>query len=169
MRRPYTTARYRGLLELIRRELPDAGLGTDVIVGFPGETEQDFEETRRLLQELPLSYMHVFPFSLREGTEAFSLPDQVPPQVIKERTAQILDLGRVKNLEFRRRFLGRTLPAITLAKEEAEGGPVILTHNYIHAHVPGLAAAPNRLVNVRIEEVRADATSASVQAVEREP
>jgi threonylcarbamoyladenosine tRNA methylthiotransferase MtaB len=163
MRRPYTTARYRGLLELIRRELPDAGLGTDVIVGFPGETEQDFEETRRLLQELPLSYMHVFPFSPREGTEAFSLPDQVPPQVIKERMAQILDLGRAKNLEFRRRFLGRTLPAITLAKEEAEGGPVVLTHNYIHAHVPGLAAASNRLVDVRIEEVRADATSASIR------
>jgi len=158
MRRPYTAARFRELVEFIHRELPDAGLGTDVITGFPGETDLDFEETRRFIEEAPFSYLHVFPFSPREGTEAFSLPGQVPPNVTKTRAVEIINLGRAKNLEFRRRFLGQSLSAITLSKEEGES--VVLTHNFIHALVPGLAVPPNRLIDVRIEEVRGGSTRA---------
>ena len=153
MRRPYTAARFREIVELIRGELPDAGLGTDVITGFPGETDADFEETRRFIEETPFSYLHVFPFSPREGTEAFSFPGRVPSNVVKSRSSEIISIGRAKNLEFRRRFLGRTLAAITLSKEESEGEALVLTHNFIHARVPGLAVQPNRLVDVRIEEV----------------
>jgi len=162
MRRPYTAARFRELAEYIRHELPDAALGTDVITGFPGETEGDFEETRRFIEETPFSYLHVFPFSPREGTEAFSLPGRVPSHIAKARTAEIINLGRAKNLEFRRGLLGRSLAAITLSKEEAEGEPVVLTHNFIHARVPGLSVPPNRFVDVRIEEIRGSATLATV-------
>jgi threonylcarbamoyladenosine tRNA methylthiotransferase MtaB len=161
MRRPYTAARFRELVELIRGELPDAGLGTDVITGFPGETDGDFEETRRFIEETPFSYLHVFPFSPREGTEAFSLPGRIPSHIAKARTAEIISLGRAKNLEFRRRFLGQSLPAITLSKEEAEGEAIVLTHNFIHARVPGLSVPPNRLIDVRIEEIRGSSTVAT--------
>jgi threonylcarbamoyladenosine tRNA methylthiotransferase MtaB len=162
MRRPYTAARFQELVEFIHSELPDAGLGTDVITGFPGETDRDFEETRRFIEETPFSYLHVFPFSPREGTEAFSLPGHIPPKTAKTRTAEMISLGRAKNLEFRRRFLGQPLSAITLSKEEAEGESVVLTHNFIHARVSGPAFQPNRLVDIRIEEVRGSATRAVV-------
>jgi len=160
MRRPYTAARFRKLIEFIHKKLPDAGLGTDVLVGFPGETEQDFEETRRLLEELPLSWLHVFPFSPREGTEAFSMPDQTPSQILKERAIRVNELARFKNMAFRRRFIGQVLPAITLAKEEKSGESVVLTHNYIHARVSDLTVPPNRLVSVRIREVLPESTYA---------
>jgi len=162
MRRPYTTARFRELMEFIHSELPDAGLGTDVITGFPGETDGDFEETRRFIEGMPFSYLHVFPFSPREGTEAFSLPQRIPSHVAKTRTSEIINLGRAKNLEFRRRFLGRTLPAITLSKEEADGEAFVLTDNFIHARVPGLSVPPNRLVDIRIEEIRSASTLAGI-------
>jgi threonylcarbamoyladenosine tRNA methylthiotransferase MtaB len=162
MRRPYTAARFRELLRYIHSELPDAGLGADLLVGFPGETEQDFAETCALIEDSPLAYLHVFPFSPREGTEACLLPDPVSSQAVKRRLAQALEISRLKNLMFRRRFLGQVLPAITLAKEEDLGASVVLTGNYIHARVPGLSVPPNRLVEIRIDDVRPDATYASI-------
>ena len=161
MRRPYTAERFRELIEFIHDELPDAGLGTDIITGFPGETDGDFEETRRFIEEMPFSYLHVFPFSPREGTEAFSLPGRVHSHVVKTRTLEIIKLGHAKNLEFRRRFLGRILPAITLSREESEGEPVILTHNFIHARVPGLSVPPNSFVDIKIEEICGGSTFGS--------
>jgi len=164
MRRPYTAARFKELVEFIHKELPDAGLGTDVITGFPGETDGDFEETRRFIEEAPFSYLHVFPFSPREGTDAFSLPGRVPSHVAKARTAEIINIGRAKNMEFRRGFLGRPLSAITLSKEDAQGESVVLTHNFIHALVPGLTVPPNRFVDIVIEEVGGGSTRAAVVA-----
>jgi threonylcarbamoyladenosine tRNA methylthiotransferase MtaB len=162
MRRPYTAARFRELLGYIQSVLPDAGLGTDVLVGFPGETDQDFAETCKLIEDSPLAYLHVFPFSPREGTDACSLPGQIPSHVMKSRLGIVLELSRSKNLSFRRRFAGKILPAITLAKEEDLGASVALTDNYVHVRVPGLSEPPNRLVDVRIENVLPDATYASV-------
>jgi threonylcarbamoyladenosine tRNA methylthiotransferase MtaB len=162
MRRPYTAARFRELLRYIHNELPDAGLGTDLLVGFPGETDQDFAETFALIEDSPLTYLHVFPFSPREGTDACLMPDPVPSQVIKRRMAKALELSRSKNLLFRRRFVGQVLPAITLAKEEDLGSSVVLTGNYIHARVPGISVPPNRLVEIRIDDVRPDVTYASI-------
>jgi len=162
MRRPYTVARFRELLQTIKSELPDVGLGTDVLVGFPGETEQDFEETCGLIEELPLAYLHVFPFSPREGTEAWSLPDRIPSHIMRRRLNTVLELSRAKNLSFRKSFTGKVLPALTLAKEEELGASLVLTGNYIHARVPQISAPPNRLVNVRIEDVRPDVTIATL-------
>jgi threonylcarbamoyladenosine tRNA methylthiotransferase MtaB len=162
MHRPYTATRFCELLRYIHNELPDAGLGTDFLVGFPGETEQDFAETCALIEDSPLTYLHVFPFSPREGTEACLLPDPVSSQVIKRRLAKALEISRSKNLAFRRRFLGQVLPAITLAKEEDLGASIVLAGNYIHARIPGLSVPPNRLVEIRIDDVRPDVTYASI-------
>ena len=158
MRRPYTSARVRELFQSVQNAIPDVGLGTDVLVGFPGETEEDFAQTCELIQNSPLTYLHVFPFSPREGTEAYSLPDRLPSHLMKQRLGVILEISRSKNLEFRRQFLGKVLPAITLAKEEDLGTSVVLTSNYIHVRVPDLAIPPNRLVDIHIEDVQPTAT-----------
>jgi len=162
MRRPYTAAGFRELLERIQNKLPDVGIGTDVLVGFPGETDQDFAETCDLIQASPLSYLHVFPFSPREGTAAWSMAGRLQSQVMKERLHTLLEISRSKNLLFRRRFIGEVLPAITLSREEELGTSLALTGNYIHARVRGLSEPPNRLVTIRIEEVRPEATVAVV-------
>jgi threonylcarbamoyladenosine tRNA methylthiotransferase MtaB len=164
MRRPYRAERFVDLLQQIRNEIPDAGLGTDILTGFPGETDQDFEDTCKLVQAAPLTYLHVFPFSPREGTAAFSLPNRIPSKEMKQRLALLLEISRVKNLEFRRRFIGKILPAITLSHAEDLGDSVVLTGNYIHARVPGLTVPPNRLVDIRIESVQPESTSASLVA-----
>ncbi len=162
MRRPYTTAQFQDLLRHIRNEIPDAGIGTDILTGFPGETEQDFAETCEFIQDLPLTYLHVFPFSPREGTAAYSFPGRIPSNEMKRRLGILLEISRTKNLLFRRQFIGRILPALTLSKDENMGDSVVLTGNYIHAHVPGLAVSPNILVNIRIEDVQPNATYAGI-------
>jgi threonylcarbamoyladenosine tRNA methylthiotransferase MtaB len=161
MRRPYTAARVRELFRYVQAAIPDVGLGTDVLVGFPGETDEDFAETCDLIQKSPLTYLHVFPFSPREGTEAYSLPGRIPSKLMKERLGTLLEISRSKNLAYRRRFLGQVLPAITLAKEEALGEVVVLTSNYIHVRVPGLAVPPNRLLHIRIDDVQPSETRGS--------
>jgi threonylcarbamoyladenosine tRNA methylthiotransferase MtaB len=162
MHRPYIAAQFLDLVKYIRSEIPDAGIGADILTGFPGETEEDFAITCELLQNSPLTYLHVFPFSPREGTAAYSFPDRVPSKIVKQRLTQLLDLSRDKNLNFRRQFLGRKLSAITLSKDENMGDSVVLTGNYIHAHVSGLAEPPNVLVAIRIDEVQPAATYASI-------
>jgi threonylcarbamoyladenosine tRNA methylthiotransferase MtaB len=162
MRRPYTAAQFRELLAYIQDKLPDAGIGADVLIGFPGETDRDFAETCELIRESPLTYLHVFPFSPREGTIAFSMPDRISSQVMKHRLNAILEISRAKNIAFRRRFTGQVLPGITISREENLGTSLVLTGNYIHARVPGLSVPPNRLVNIRIEEVLPEATYASI-------
>ncbi len=164
MRRPYQSAQFLDLLHYIRSVLPSAGLGSDVLVGFPGETDADFEMTCEVVRGSPLSYLHVFPFSAREGTEAWSMPDPVPPRLIRKRCEVLRSLSRSINLEFRRRFIGKILSAVTLAKEEAQGGAVALCENYIHAHILGPVPPPNRLIQVRIQEVTSDRTCAGIVA-----
>jgi threonylcarbamoyladenosine tRNA methylthiotransferase MtaB len=160
MRRPYTAERFLDLLLYIKDNMPDAGLGTDVLVGFPGETEEDFAATRELIRRSPLTYLHVFPFSARAGTEACSMPGQVPPPVLRARCEELRAISRTVNLAFRQRFVGQVLPAISLAIEEKMGESVALTGNYIHARITGSPVPANRLMDIRIEEVRPEATLA---------
>jgi threonylcarbamoyladenosine tRNA methylthiotransferase MtaB len=152
MHRPYSAARYRELVGEIVRLLPDAAVGTDVIVGFPGETEEDFAAGCALLEELPLAYLHVFPFSPREGTEAFALPGRVSPRALGRRLERVLAIGRAKSAAFRRRFVGRALPAITLSA--GPEGTRVLTGNYLSARIPD-TLPPNRLVTIRLEDPEA--------------
>ena len=103
MHRPSVPAQFVDLLRYVRERLPSAGLGTDILVGFPGETDEEFEQTCDLVRNSPLTYLHVFPFSAREGTEAFALPDRVPAPIIKERARILRQISMDANLAFRRR------------------------------------------------------------------
>ena len=158
MRRPYTALRFLELLEHIRAKLPAAGLGTDVIAGFPGETDRDFEKTCELIRDSPLTYVHVFPFSAREGTDAYEMTDRVADPVIYERARMLRALSHEKDFAFRRSLLGRVLPAISLSKEEEAGEFVALTDNYIPVCMPRMPVPPNRLIEIQVREVERDAT-----------
>ena len=146
MHRPYRTARYRELVGEIVRLLPDAAIGTDVLVGFPGETEEDFAAGCALLEELPLAYLHVFP-SPREGTEAFA---SRPRRAARARPP---GRARARHRPRQERRLPPPLrrahpPAITLAS--GPDGTRVLTSNYLSARIPD-ALPPNRLITIRLK------------------
>ncbi len=143
MRRPYSSRRFLDLVESVRDFLPHAAIGTDVIVGFPGETEADHEATLETLERGPFTYLHVFPYSDRPGTPASSMPDKVPPSVIRRRAGELRRLGMRKNREFRRGQVGHSLSALTLTNE-ADGRREALTGNYLPARVPA-SVPPNTL------------------------
>ena len=130
-------------------KMPNAAFGADVMVGFPGETEEDFKQTRRLVASLPFTYLHVFPFSRRPGTPADTMPDQVHGAVARQRGRILRELAAEKNRRFRERQVGRTLNVLTL-EEETEGGTSALSDNYLKVFVPGERLPANRLVDVRI-------------------
>ena len=145
---------YRRLLARLREAVPEAALGADIIVGFPGETGEDFEELRRFLGSSPLTYLHVFSYSPRRGTAAAGRR-QVPDAVKTERSLVLRRIGAEKNLAFRRSFLGRTLEAVVIRKgREAEAGAggraEMLTGNYIKVHARSSPAPERELVRVRV-------------------
>jgi threonylcarbamoyladenosine tRNA methylthiotransferase MtaB len=139
MRRPYTVAMYRALAERLAGAIPDLGLGADVITGFPGETDPDFEATEALIEALPFTYLHVFSYSDRRGTEAARRPTpRVPPEAIRRRTGRLRRLGAAKNLAFRRAQVGREQRVLVLEHREAESGRLLgLTDNYLEVAFPG--------------------------------
>jgi threonylcarbamoyladenosine tRNA methylthiotransferase MtaB len=119
MHRKYRPWHYREKIEKIRTAMPSAAIGADVMVGFPGETEAEFEETRRVIEDLPFTYLHVFTFSARPGTAAAVMSDQVAVSVARERNRILRELAAEKKLGFMLSFVGRELEAITL---ESRGG-----------------------------------------------
>ncbi len=136
MSRNYRTAFYRERILEAAARVPDICLGADVITGFPGETDDEHEATARLIEDLPLAYLHVFSYSKRPGTRAADLPDQVAPHVIKRRTTRLRRLGRDKAIAFRERMLGRTLVGLALHAHAPCGATRVLTGNYIEVLVP---------------------------------
>ena len=144
MRRPYTLDRYRRVVDRVRERMPDAGIGADLIAGFPGEGDGDARLTLDYVASSPLTYLHVFPYSPREGTEASGLPDRVPGPVVRERARVLRDAGARLARRFRERQVGAVRPGLTL-----DGGAVVATDNYLKVPVPPVGAA-NRQVRVRI-------------------
>ena len=156
MRRPYSSAQYRSLVERLADRMPDLGLGADVMVGFPGETEQAFANTSRLVQESPLVFLHVFPYSPRGKTPATRMENQVPPEVKKARGADLRKLGSEKTIGFQRAFLGRTMDVLFEGRRDPGSGFLQgVTGNYIRVFAPGPEAAQNSLQPVRLESVEA--------------
>jgi threonylcarbamoyladenosine tRNA methylthiotransferase MtaB len=127
MHRKYRPWHYREKIEKIRAAMPTAAIGADVMVGFPGETEAEFQATRQMIDELPFTYLHVFTFSARPGTPAAAMPNQVPVHIARERNRILRDLSDVKKREFMRSFVSRELDVITLegnaTKSSEVGGP----------------------------------------------
>jgi len=114
MYRPYTPKYYLDLVSRIRDRVPDAAIGADVMVGFPGETDEDFNATFRLIEESPLSYLHIFPYSSRPGTVAADLPNPIPDHVSRFRAKALRNLISVKNEAFRKDMIGRDIDVLTL-------------------------------------------------------
>jgi threonylcarbamoyladenosine tRNA methylthiotransferase MtaB len=138
---------YERVLGGLRRSAPDAALGADVIVGFPGETDADFEVLRAFLGDSPLTYFHVFPFSPRPGTPAWGRP-RTPDDVVTARAKTLRELSAAKDLRFRSRFAGRTLEAVVIGG--SDGGVEVLTSNGIKIEVPRSPAPRGELVRVKI-------------------
>jgi threonylcarbamoyladenosine tRNA methylthiotransferase MtaB len=143
MHRKYRPRHYADRILKARTLMPDAAIGADVMVGFPGETDADFEESRRFIESLPFTYLHVFTYSERPGTPAARDAAVVPVPVRKQRNRILRELAEFKNLSFRERMVGRTLSAVTLHSGEA------LTENYLKVELSRERPA-NALVDLRI-------------------
>ena len=144
MHRKYRPRHYADRIRKARSLMPDAAIGADVMVGFPGETAGDFEESRAFIESLPFTYLHVFTYSERPGTPASEDPGSVPMPVRKERNRVLRELAAAKNLEFRRRMVGRTLSAVTL-----HDPGTALTENYLKVELAA-CREPNRIVNLLV-------------------
>lgn len=148
MRRRYTAERFRDRIERVREKMPDAFFGIDVIVGFPGEGEEQFMETYRLLEELKPSFLHIFPFSERPGTPAVEMPDKVPPQVAAERVERLEALSRRLHRSFVEEQLGRE--AEVLFESTVRRGMLFgYTGNYCRFAAPYDRSLINRIVRVK--------------------
>jgi len=145
MHRKYRPRHYEDRIRKARAWMPEAAVGADVMVGFPGETEEEFQESRAFIESLPFTYLHVFTYSERPGTPAAESVDQIPMPVRKERNRILRELAERKNLEFRRRFLGRTLSVVTLAESA-------LSDNFIKVELARPRSA-NQLIDVAIGSV----------------
>ena len=155
MRRPYTRARYLSLIETLAERAPGIGLGADVMVGFPGETDEAFANTFDLIDKGPLAFLHVFPFSPRVGTIAARMDGEVDAAVKKRRGALLRRLGARKTEAFNRRFEGRTMNVLFEGRREPGTGYLQgVTDNYIRVFAPGPDSAKNSIAPVRLTDVR---------------
>lgn len=161
MHRKYRPWHYREKLARIRAAMPDAAIGADVMTGFPGETDAEFEETRLAVEELPFTYLHVFTYSSRPGTPAASM-QQVPVHVARERNCVLRELASQKKLKFMHSFVGRTVQAITLDVFDRVFTEA-LTDNYLKLRLNG-RHAPNRWVKARVERVESGAIAGVLEA-----
>jgi threonylcarbamoyladenosine tRNA methylthiotransferase MtaB len=156
MHRKYRPWHYRAKIEKIRAAMPTAAIGADVMVGFPGETDAEFEATRRLVEDLPFTYLHVFTYSARPGTPAAAMPCQVPVHVARDRNKTLREAVSQKKLAFLRRFIGCEIEAITLnAAGPGFAGDFTeaLTDNYLKLRLSG-SHRPNHWLRARIEDVK---------------
>ena len=155
MNRRYTKEGYLALAQKIKAAIPDIHLTTDIIVGFPGETEEDFEETLDVVRRVRFDSAFTFIYSPRTGTPAASMPDQVPPETVKDRFARLLDLVQTIGSEESLRELGQTLPALVEGPDEARPGRVTgRLGNNVMVHFDGGPDLTGRIVNVKLEERR---------------
>ena len=148
MGRPYGPEEFRDLVREISRRFPGAGLGLDVLVGFPGESAADFEATRSLVAELPVTYLHVFPYSPRPGTPAADLPP-LPGNVVQERARIMRELGQAKKTQFLEAQLGQVREVLVEGPAAPEGWLQGLSDHYLRVTFPGPPAWRNRRVMVR--------------------
>ena len=147
MHRKYRPRHYADRILKARSWMPDAAIGADVMVGFPGETDAEFEDSRQFIAGLPFTYLHVFTYSERPGTPAAAEADQVPMRVRKERNRVLRELAASKNLAFRESMVGTTLSAVTLHETGTALSGNYLKVELAHSH------EPNRLVDLRIGSV----------------
>jgi threonylcarbamoyladenosine tRNA methylthiotransferase MtaB len=152
MGRRYTAAEFAALVAAARAAVPGLAVTTDVIVGFPGETDAEFADSLSFVRSLGLARVHVFPYSARDGTPAARLPGQVPPPIKAGRARAMRAAGAEGELTFRRALLGQTLPVLWETGRPGEGGFVWsgLTDNYVRVQATCPSSLANRIVPARL-------------------
>ena len=154
MRRPYRAVDFSNLVAKIRCRIPDAAIGVDTLIGFPGETDAAFRNTYELIRELSITYLHVFPFSARPGTPAACYPGRVAPHTIKKRCAQLRELGKAKRLAFYERFIGKRLEVLVESTRHTSSGLLKgLSSNYIPVLIDADDDQKNKIRSVRVEKL----------------
>jgi threonylcarbamoyladenosine tRNA methylthiotransferase MtaB len=161
MHRRYRPWHYEDRVQRIHAAMPTAAIGADVMVGFPGESEDDFEETRAFIERLPFTYLHVFTYSSRPGTPSVSMSAQVPVHQARERNRVLRELAARKKRTFQEQFIGGTLRAITLT-QFSNGRTEALTDNYQKLWLMGQLPA-NQMITARIRSIDQDALIGEVQ------
>jgi len=152
MGRNYAADLFADLIRRVHEAVPGIAVGSDVMAGFPGESEEAFSNTLRLIEALPLAYLHVFPFSPRPGTPAAAMPGQIPEAEKKRRAEVLRRAGTLKRGAFAASFIGTELAVLVEARTDKSSGlPLGLTDNYIPVALRGPGTAPNRIVRVRPE------------------
>ncbi|MBN2105017.1 tRNA (N(6)-L-threonylcarbamoyladenosine(37)-C(2))-methylthiotransferase MtaB [bacterium] len=164
MKRKSSQITIKNAIQKILHAFPDAGLGTDIIAGFPGETDSHFQETRELLESMPFSYFHVFPFSSRPGTLAAALPNQVPVRDRMERVKNLRELGKEKSKMFRKQWMGRTADVL-LESRNRQGSMSGWTSQYIRVEVGFDPKLVNCVVPVQLETLTDKGIRGKVSAV----
>jgi len=154
MRRPYTNSFFKDLIIKINKLIPHAAIGVDTLIGFPGETEKAFENTYSLIDELPVTYLHVFPFSARKGTPASKYPQQIDSKTIKARCEKMRSLGDAKKRDFYKKFTGEKVEILIEGKRDRSTGFLKgITSNYIPVHVKGGKELENTMVQSIINRI----------------
>ena len=167
MRRPYTVAMYRAIVERLVDAVPRLGLGADVITGFPGERADDAAGTEALIEALPFTYLHVFPYSDRNGTEAVTRPGHVDRGTVARRAARLRALGAAKALAFRQALVGRCEDVLVLETRDRTTGDLVgLTGNYVEVVFDGPDTLMRRVVRVRLDHADAGVRGELVDSIE---
>jgi threonylcarbamoyladenosine tRNA methylthiotransferase MtaB len=167
MRRRYTTKHYRELVSRIRHRIPECGIGVDVIVGFPRETDKHFDDTHVFLAELPVSYLHVFTYSERPNTPAAAFAHPVEPKVRFKRNKELRLLSRRKKLAFYRSMLGRRVDVL-MEGEVEDGMRFGFTDNYIRVALPADETSENEIVEAELTDVVGERCVGRVVSIHRE-
>ena len=150
MNRRYTAEEFEKCTELLRKNYPEAALTTDIIVGFPGETEDEFRQTYRFLSKIKFYQMHVFKYSPREGTKAAVMPNQISPEKKEERSRMLIELSHKNEAEYKQKFINKTVDVLF---EQPEGDYIIgHTPNYLKVGVKGNIDLENQIKKVQILE-----------------
>ena len=154
MHRPYGQQDFRNRIATIHQALPDAAIGADVMIGFPGETDKTYQNTLSFIKSLPLAYLHVFPFSPRKGTPAYAFPDRVQPDIVKNRCREVRELGNRKRLAFLERHMHSEVEVLVETTPDVKTGRLTgVTSNYIKVLLDKNAGIKNTFQNVQIEGI----------------
>ena len=154
MRRKHTFAQFEHIVTYAKKRIRDIGIGTDIMVGYPGEDETSFQTTKKRVADLPLDYFHVFTYSDRKGTTAFKLKPKVPYQVKKERTRTMIEMGERKKTVFYKAHLGQTVDV--LFEQNFNGFWEGFTPNYMRVRVPSEKNLKNQILSVKLTDVVGD-------------
>ena len=155
MNRRYTSEEYKKIVDILRSRIPDVSITTDVIVGFPGETNEEFSETLAFLKEIKLMHTHVFKYSPRKGTPAAEMKNQVDPQMKNMRSSTLLSLSTKNFKEFANKYIGKSM-RVLFEEKDSEGYFEGLTDNYIRVKVKSELDLRDKFIYINISEIKED-------------